>query len=338
MINLNKQMITKQDLLKYVTDIEIFQKYIDEEIIPGRLIYSPLRNERNPSFGFFKGQSGEICFKDFVLGSGDCIKFVQMKFNMTYFEALSKIAIDFDMEDDFIVKQIVKSPTNSIKSINRDEFLANATTFELLKKSRNWLTHDILFWQQFGISRTTLEKFNVQPISHFFINGKIITADKYAYVFIEYKDSVETYKIYQPHNSSYKWLNSHNNTIWQGWSQLPDKGTDLIITKSLKDVMAIYENAKIPAVALQCENVLPKRHVFEQLNERFIDIYSFYDNDFDKEINWGRQFGDKLATEFGLIDIYIDDKYKSKDFSDLIKNTSIKEASRILLTEMMLPF
>ena len=78
--------------------------------------------------------------------------------------------------------------------------------------------------------------------------------------------------------------------------------------------------------------------MFEQLNERFIDIYSFYDNDFDKEINWGRQFGDKLATEFGLIDIYIYYKYKSKDFSDLIKNTSIKEASRILLTEMMLPF
>jgi hypothetical protein len=338
MINLNKQMITKQDLLKYVTDIDIFQKYIDEEIVPGRLIFSPLRNERNPSFGFFKGQSGEICFKDFVLGSGDCIKFVQMKFNMTYFEALSKIAIDFDMENDFIVKQIIKSPTNSIKSINRDEFLTNATTFELLKKSRKWLSHDILFWQQYGISIDTLEKFNVQPVSHFFINKKIITADKYAYVFIEFKDGTETYKIYQPHNTSYKWLNSHNNTIWQGWSQLPDKGTDLIITKSLKDVMTIYENAKIPAVALQCENVLPKRHVFEQLNERFIDIYAFYDNDFDKEINWGKQFGNKLATEFGLIEIYIDDKYKSKDFSDLIKNTSITEAVHILTRNMMLPF
>jgi flagellar biosynthesis regulator FlbT len=331
-------MITKQDLLKYVTDIEIFQKYIDEEIIPGRLIYSPLRNERNPSFGFFKGQSGEICFKDFVLGSGDCIKFVQMKFNMTYFEALSKIAIDFDMENDFIVKQIIKSPTNSIKSLNRDEFLANATTFELLKKSRKWLSHDILFWQQYGISISTLEKFNVQPISHFFINKKVINADKHAYVFIEFKDGTETYKIYQPYNTLYKWLNSHNNTIWQGWSQLPAKGTSLIITKSLKDVMAIYENTKIPAVALQCENVLPKRHVFEQLNERFIDIYAFYDNDFDKEINWGKQFGNKLATEFGLIEIYIDDKYKSKDFSDLIKNTSITEATKILTWDMMLPF
>jgi len=337
-INLNKQMITKLDLLKYVTDIEIYQKYIDEEIVPGRLIYSPLRNERNPSFGFFKGQSGEICFKDFVLGSGDCIKFVQMKFNLTYFEALSKVAIDFDMENDFIIKQIEKSATNSIKSINRDEFLANATTFELLKKSRNWLSHDILFWQQYGISIMTLEKFNVQPVSHFFINKKIITADKHAYVFIEFKDGTETYKIYQPYNTSYKWLNSHNNTIWQGWSQLPAKGTDLIITKSLKDVMAIYENTQVPAVALQCENVLPKRHVFEQLNERFTDIYAFYDNDFDKEVNWGKQFGNKLATEFGLIEIYIDDKYKSKDFSDLIKNTSITEASNILLKEMMLPF
>ena len=80
-------------------------KYINEEIVPGKQILSPFRNENNPSFGLFIGDGGEICFKDFKLGGGDCITFVKTLFNLTYFEACSKIAIDFGMGDDFIVKK-----------------------------------------------------------------------------------------------------------------------------------------------------------------------------------------------------------------------------------------
>ena len=43
-------------------------------------------------------------------------------------------------------------------------------------------------------------------------------------------------------------------------------------------------------------------------------------------------------TNGTLRKFYIDDKYKSKDFSDLIKNTSITEAVNILTRDMMLPF
>jgi len=331
-------MVSKQGLLKYLTDLEIYQKYIDEEIIPGKSMLSPLRKENTPSFGFFRGQSGEICFNDFLLGSGDCIKFVQMKFNLTFFEALSKIATDFDMEEDFIVKKMNKTVTNDIQIIGRDEFLDKATTFDLKKTSRKWALHDVTFWEQYGISISTLEKFNVQPISHFHINNKIIKAEKYAYCFIEFKDDRETYKIYQPYSEKYKWLNSHNNSIWQGWSQLPTKGHDLIITKSLKDVMAIYEVTGISAVALQCENVLPKRHVFEELEKRFTVIYGFYDNDFDKEENWGRIFGQKLCSTYGLIYMEIDDEYRAKDFSDLVKSLGREKAKQIIIEEMMLPF
>lgn len=337
-INLNKQMVSKSLLLKYLTDLEIYQKYIDEEIIPNKLILSPLMKESNPSFGFFKGNSGELCFKDFRLGVGDCIKFVQMKFNLTFFEALSKIATDFNMEDDFIVKRMNKSITNDISVMNRDDFLDKAATFDLKKTSRKWLLYDIEFWEQYGISVNTLEKFNVQPISHFHINNRIIKAEKYAYCFIEFKDNMETYKIYQPYSQNYKWLNSHNNSIWQGWSQLPNKGHDLIITKSLKDVMSIYEVSGINAVALQCENILPKRHVFEQLENRFIAVYGFYDNDFDKEINWGMEFGKKLCSTYGLIMIYIDDIYQCKDFSDLVKKVGREKANKILMNTMLLPF
>lgn len=337
MINLNKQMVSKELLLKYLTDLEIYQKYINEEIIPGKVILSPLRNENTPSFGLFKGDNDEICFKDFKLGAGNCIKFVQMKFNLTYFEALSKIAIDFNMGDDFYVKNIEKSETNKIIPINRNEFLHKVGTLNLQKTKREWKSYDLLYWQEYGISLKTLEFYNVEPISHFFINDKIITADKYTYCFKECKDNRETYKIYQPFNKTYKWINSHNNSVWQGWSQLPEKGEMLIITKSLKDVMAIYEITKIPSVSLQCENLLPKEQVYKELYNRFQDIYIFYDNDFDKEVNWGKLFTQKFKESFNVFDIEIEDSFQCKDFSDFVKKYGI-EKSKQLIDSQLIPF
>jgi hypothetical protein len=32
-----------------------------------------------------------------------------------------------------------------------------------------------------------------------------------------------------------------------------------------------------------------------------------YDNDYDKEVNWGREFGEKIADKFNLMQIEIED-------------------------------
>jgi len=341
-INLNhkKEPISKRVILQHVDDIDVYRKYFDGEISLKTAMLSPLMKDKSPSFGFFVGETGEICFKDHRLGGGDFVRFVQLKFGLTYFEALSKIATDFNICDGYICKSFEKSRFDETSKDypSRNELLSRANAIKLGKNRRKWLAHDILYWQQFGISVSTLEKFNVEPLEYFHINNSIIKADRHCYCFIEYKDGKETYKIYQPFNQFYKWLNSHDDSIWQGWDMLPSRGHDLIITKSLKDVMALYEVAETPAVALQSENILPKIHVFKQLDERFINKYSLYDNDFDKETNWGRIFGEKIAETYGLIDIYIPDEYKSKDFSDLVKSVGKKEARNILENNLMMPF
>lgn len=341
MFNLNdkKQLISKYEILKYFNEIEIFQHYIDDEVMLGKVILSPLRREKKPSFGFFLGLGNEVCFNDFLLGKGDFIKFLMLRDGLTYFEALSKVANDFNLQDDYICKIYPKECSDKAKSkIIKDDILSKYTGYYLGKKAREWQSHDVLFWRQFGIGKETLEFFNVQPISYIFIGDKCFPADKYAYCFIEMKDGVETYKIYQPYSENYKWINNHNNSVWQGWKQLPETGKTLIITKSLKDVMCLYEVAKLPAIAMQSENVLPKRHVFKQLESRFKDIELLYDNDFDKDPNWGRIFADKFAKEFGLVDSFIPDKYKAKDFSDLVKIMGKEAALHILLHETLLPF
>ena len=341
-LNRTKELITKEHILKHVNEVDIFGKYIDnkEEIKVGKITLSPLRKESKPSFGFFIGNSGELCFKDYTLGGGDFVKFVQMKYGLTYFEALSKIAVDFGLSDDYICKDFQKTifANENFKQPTKEILLSSVTSLSLGKTRRAWNEDDKNYWTQFGITKDTLERYRVEPVSYIFINDKIFKADKLAYCFTENKDNKETYKIYQPLSKTYKWVNNNDDSTWQGWDQLPEKSEYLIITKSLKDVMALWDVCKIPAVALQSENILPKRHVFDILDARFKEKYSLYDNDFDKEINYGKVFGDKLSREFGLIETYIPDEYKAKDFSDLVKLVGKEKAKEIFFNKIIIPF
>lgn len=338
-INLNKEFIRKDLLLKYVSDLEIYQKYIKDDFLTKKAILSPLRDEATPSFGIFVGESGELCFKDWILGTGDCIKFVQMLFGLTHFEALSQIAHDFNMQDDFIVKDMQKSEItyDSNQKISRTKFITGLTSFKLNKKRRKWNLRDLEYWRSFGITTPTLKKYNVEPVSHMFLENQIITLPDKAYCYVENKDNVETYKIYQPENEKYKWIKNHNDSIWEGWSQLPEKGGTLIITKSLKDVMSIVENTNFNSVSLQCENILPKQNVFEELQNRFSTIYLLYDNDYDKESNWGQIFAEKFTDNFDAINIKIPNELKSKDFSDLFKKHGKKTACSEL-EKLLIPY
>lgn len=338
MINLNKQYVTKELLLRYLNEYDIFSHYLEEPIELGKNVKSPFYKDNTPSLGFFMGEGNEICFNDFKLDiKGDCVKFVQMRYNLTYFEALSKIAIDFNMDDQFIVKRkgIEKSKTvpQNFNIIKNDNY-----KLKLGKISKNWSFNEINFWKQYGISLKTLNKYNVQPISHVVYGEKIITCKSLAFAFIEQKDGIETYKIYQPFDENYKWLNSHDESVWQGWEQLPEKGKTLIVTKSLKDVMAINEVTGYDAVSLQSENVLPKLKIVQELNKRFDEIIIIYDNDYDKEENWGKIFSNRLHEHTGFAERYIPDRFKCKDFSDLVKNVGSQKASIIFNDDILMPF
>ena len=270
MVDLNKKYVSKETLLTYIEDIDIYRFYTGEEVKLQGNINSPLRDDANPSFGYFI-RDDEVCFNDFALGGGDCIKFVQLKYGLNYFEALSKIAIDFDIDDKFIVKKINKTQKDydPNKYDSKSKLLSKANNFTLQKQSRKWSLYDLAYWRQYGIEYETLQKYNVKPVNYIFINTAPIACEKFAYCFTEYKDNTETYKIYQPYSENYKWLNGHDESVWQGWSQLPETGDEIIITKSLKDVMAIHDVLGIPSISLQAESIIPKHHIIDELKKRF---------------------------------------------------------------------
>lgn len=303
-------------VLNNVGELNLLSHYLGISYIPC-LINSPLRQDRQPSFKIYFADNNRIQYHDFGnKDSGSVIDLLSRMWNKSIPDTLDKIITDLKLNTLPVDKRKITynySGSQRIKS-----------SIKLECKIRNWKDYDLKYWEQFGITKEWLTFGDVYPISHLIVHKNngiyTITADKYAYVYVERKDNRITLKIYQPFNEKYKWSNQHDSSIWDLWTKLPKKGEDLIITKSRKDALCIWANTGIPSTGLQAEGYTPKEKVINELKNRFKNIYILYDNDYDKEINVGRLNAEKIAKEFDLTQIEIPDKFKSKDISDLYYN------------------
>lgn len=319
--------ISVNDILNKVSEESIITYYLGLQKIPC-VINSPLRTDLRPSFSIYK-KNGRIKYLDFATGeSGSIYDLLSSYWGLTFSDTLLKIYRDIQL-----IPKIPK--VSNIVSNNNERVVQEKKSKRTLNcKIRDWREHDILYWKQYGISLPWLKFSNTYPISRIIIETPYevqdIPADKYAYVYVEHKDNKCSLKIYQPYSKEHKWSNSHNKSVWDLWSQLPATGDNLIITSSRKDALTIWENTEIPSCSLQAESYLPKNSVVEDLKKRFKNIYVLYDNDYTKKINYGRVFGEKLADKFNLKNIYIPEKYQSKDPSDLVLNHGVETLKKVI--------
>ena len=323
-IDLNSLMfnalITRDDILKHVTQEEIYGFYMNEDIKNLGVYHSPLREDNIPSFAlyFHRVNPNTLMFKDFATGDcGDFVVLVMKLFNLNYSNALFKIAYDFGL---------------SSLSISSNKVNINYTKLEqkervnLAVKLRQWEKHDKDYWTSFNIRKSTLHKFNVFPISHVFYNSNAVKTHKYAYVYVEEKDGIVTYKIYQPfENKQKKWINNANYTVHQGYKQLPDTGELLIITKSLKDVMSIHDTLNIAAIGLQSESVMMKESVMEEYKSRFKRVVCLFDND-----EAGKKLSISFTEKYNVPHFFVPELIGVTDFSDLVKHSGVEKTIKII--------
>jgi len=322
-INLNSvifnKIITKEDILKHVSQESIFSFYMEEDIFETGVFNSPLREDKTPSFSlyFHKHHHDTLMWCDLATGeSGDFIVLVQKMFKLSYYDSLMKIAYDFGLST---------FDVGTVKKLQSYTKIISKKTIELGVKLRKWKIKDKKYWSQFGITKETLKRFNVYPISHIFFNDNCIKAAEYAYVYVEFKDGIKSYKIYQPYEiKSKKWLNNADYSTHQGYEQLPKTGDILIITKSLKDVMSIHDVLDIPAIGLQSETVMMKMSVMEEYKSRFKRVFCLFDND-----EAGQQLANKFHETFNIPHFFMPDFLGVKDFSDLVKEVGLEEAEEI---------
>lgn len=292
------------------SDFDIAHKYLGITCVP-EVINSPLRQDNNPSLGLFiNNRTNSLWFKDFGSGEkGSLYDLLAKMWNVSKDKVYDRILEDMPAPAP-IRKHVVKVYRKSAGKVE--------------VRVREWRDYDIAYWDSYGISLPWLKFGEIYPISHIILtkNGHSypIPAEKYAYVYVERKDGIVSFKIYQPYSKEYKWMSKHDSSVWDLWTKIPEKGDKLIITSSRKDALAIWSNTGIPALSLQGEGYIPKEHVVQQLKDRYNKVYVLYDNDFQSEENHGRMYGKMIAERFNVTQIEIPEKWESKDPSDLVKN------------------
>ncbi len=317
MFALEPTRITKELLLNKFSEEEYMSFYLG--IIPSKgLFTSPLRPDKNPTCSFYRNKTNELIFKDFGNGfSGNFVSVVMLKFGVNYGKALNIIANDFKiMERPDYNKNVAKVIYNGSKVDETLPANINCQIKEFTEEELEW-------WLKQGISLTTLQHFKVFSVEHVFLNGVLhSSSSKHSFIFGYYfgkKDGIERWKIYFPFRTSYRFMG--NSSLIQGLRQLPDKGDNVVITKSLKDVMAFYELG-ISAIAPQAESIVLTQMQFKSLAKKYVNI--FVNGDWDRA---GQTFMIKSRNTYPCICLAFRKKKEfGKDLTDFIRMHGFEKA------------
>lgn len=303
--------ITKELLLSKYSQETFFEHYLGVPIKKG-LFCSPaiIRTDNKPTCSFYKDKRGNLKYKDFAGPSFDFVGCVEYIFHVSYYKALRIIANDFGF---ITIDKIEKNPPkipytgNELKQTEKAKIQVEIKAFS--EKELQW-------WSNFGIGATTLKKFKVFSIKSVFLNGVYSTSSTetvpiYGYYGGENSDGDELWRLYFPTKRNYRFLSNWSSTMIQGVKMLPKSGEFVVVTKSLKDVMALYEFG-IPAIAPNSENLFLTETQYKKLHTKFQDIYILYDRDLP-----GVRSANKIRKKFKELIVLL--MPKVKDFTDYVK-------------------
>lgn len=310
-----------KDLLDKLTDYDIYSYYVGQFKI-GKLFNSPLRSDdKNPSFAIFKGMNGGLFFKDHGSGEGgNAIKFVKLYKNIGTKDELERE----------LLRIVRKMNPNSGNAIRTYSYSADSGPTDIGIVRQPFTDVDKRYWKQFHISIDTLRKFQVFSIKYFLCNRVVRGTYKETSPMYAYKVD-DKFKIYRPLASKYtKWRTNLTNRNVQGLSELPMEGGNLlIITKSLKDVMCLYEMG-FNAIAASSETTFIPDDILDSLRHKWKNVIMLYDRD-----KTGMLESRKYSKQYKLDALFVHKRFKAKDISDAVKDNSYNEVKQWLTKTLM---
>ena len=308
--------ITKEFIFsKGINQESIMQYYTGLDVRSKKLTFSPFRNDNHVTCSFYKSKSNILYLHDFATNEHiNCFQVVMKKFNVNYYEALEIIAKDFGLIEGTHsnkVAPIIVKPLKETESSN------------IQVQIKDYTEEELKWWETFGISKKLLKKYHIYSLQHVFINGQLrfTSSSKcpiYGYYFGKDKNGNEKWKCYFPLKTEYRFLNNLSKKILQGYHQLPKTGDLLVITKSMKDVVALY-GFGIAAVSPNSETLFVDDKKLEEFKQRFKHILVVYDNDRPGLYNMA-----KIRREHPELNYFYMPWYLAKDFTDSIKLVGVE--------------
>lgn len=315
--------LSDDSILQRVDEYTLYCYYLGFEPLLRFPYKSPLRTgDSDPSFSMFLSEkdnreyfwkdSGGDTFTGVAGDSGDIFKLIQILYGDTLKECYSRINRDFELGYD----SDTPPPVNAEKIV-RYSAPKEAEASNIRIKRRKFFQYDIEFWLQFGITASTLKKFRVIPLFCFWMFDSQqypIRADKLAYSYpINGK-----HKIYQPLSKNRKFRNNYDYMCLEGFDQLSYTTDTLIITKSSKDIMVLYEYG-YEAVSPRGESMPIREEFLNHFRKKYKRILVFFDND-----------GKHKADDFPFPSIFVPIESHEKDISDFRRRYGHKQTELLL--------
>lgn len=304
--------LTKENLLKYVYQEEIFEKYLGFSVELGKKYCNPLRDDKNPDCSFYYSDNQTLYFMDFACKDcgGDCWNIVGQYYNCDYYTALRHVNRDFGvgLDDGHIGEPIVRVRTKEIEQriVSKEKIYSD---IKVLTMSFNQV--DLDYWRQYEIDKEQLEKFEVFSAFKTWIDNRFYyqwtkKEPQYAYKFDK-----KTFQLYRPLSSKDKWRTNSQSNYLHGYNVLPISGDLLIWTKSRKDIMDL-DLVGYQSVAPPSEGTIPTMEKIKELKQRFTSHVVLFDND-----KPGIRYSDKFSQIIEGKQIFMPEG--AKDPSDFVK-------------------
>jgi hypothetical protein len=312
----------------------LMDKYFPDTVVLGKMYCNPFRFDKKPTCFFNWTKRGNFCFYDYAHPeyAGGVIDIIRLRYNISCKEAIDMICKDYNIQDNGIrTKEVV--PIKETKLV-QSEYKKKYTAFNITK--RNWSITDTRYWtDRFDISIDLLKEYDIFPVKSYskksyidkdFIHQYDYSTDDPCYCYKFDYDNEILVKLYRPlaKDKQVKWRTNTNDSIIQGYKQLPASGKTLYICSSMKDALVMI-NCGYIAIAPQAEGIKINKSVIEDLKRRFNNIYIIYDND-----SAGIKFMKSHSIEYDLPYIILEDD-KAKDLAELYELLKCKNEYKLRL-------
>lgn len=308
--------LQKDEVLKYVTEEQIFEKYLGLEVNESVFYCNPLRDDKEAGCRYYRTSAGRLRFKDFSKGHNwDCFSVVQFRYNCTFIEALRQIITDFRLN-----REVPQLPKQIVEYKPKPRVVIQVSIREWEKKDLDW-------WAQFNIHQGDLMEAAIYPAKAVWLDGEHYRCKKNDPCYIYYFGN-GLYKLYFPNRKKKEGRFITNirleDSFLQGINLLPEQGDILVYTKSYKDIICLRKFG-IYAIAPQSESQTVTLEQHDRLSKRFNNIFSLFDNDSAGRLS--------TISHLALPKIHplLFPFTMEKDFSDNVKKVGVEEMIKIII-------
>ena len=232
-----------------------------------------------------------------------------MRTGYEYPDILYKIESDFQLKNFSLEDRLgLKIEIDSLKTVKPTEVKPASIKVKLTKFNQK----DLEYWSQFGVTEKILKFYDVRRVEKAWIAENIWYINNDFDPCYRYKEK-DKFKLYRPYaDKRVKFRTNFFGGMLEGYTQLPHKGSILIITKGTKDVMTLH-SIGVNAVAVRSETTPISENAYELLRARFDSIYVWFDAD-----RAGIEGAQKISEMYDIPVLYHHASL-GKDISDIYK-------------------